>query len=235
MSDALVGRNVGSVRLLTLNRPARRNAINMELTDALIHALLECERDDFVNCVLLTAEGPTFCAGADLDELREVRERSADAERDRKESVFALHRALAGFPKPLVSAVRGKAVGAGAALATAADITILGESSSLVYPEIRHGMLPTVLLPNLLRQIGSRGTFDILASRETLDARAALDLGLASRIVADDKLDSESMAVATALGDRNPETMKELKRLLRVLEQLPLDQAFTKAHSNGDR
>src|SRR3954467_15624953 len=117
MTDLLI-EDRGPIRVLTLNRPSKRNAMNAALTSALLEALRTADGDDDVRCVVLTGAGPGFCAGADLAEFKEIQDPKASDER--AEVTMQLHLAFSKMVTPVVTAINGAAMGGGAGVAPAA-------------------------------------------------------------------------------------------------------------------
>ena len=221
--DLAAGR--GSVRVLTLNRPAKRNALNTELVRELGGALQNAESDESVLAVVLTGNGPSFCAGGDISELRNnPRERECVLTRSR-----LLGELLAFLPRmsvPVVAAVDGAALGAGAALALAADMTIAGTRALLGYPEIRDSVVPTLVLPQPVHLLGRKLAFELLTTGRRLTADEAREHGLVNSVVASEDLLDAAIDVATRWAEPAPEAMRETKRLFYRVADLPADAAL---------
>lgn len=203
------------VRTLTLNRPAKRNALDTTLIDLLHRALDEAESAGDVAALLLAGAGPMFCAGADLGEFKGAGEDATPALQRRTERSAGLLARVTDFPKPVVAAVHGGAIGAGAALALACDFTVFGEGARLSYPEVRHGMVGAIVQANLAGQLGYRRAFELLALGEPLSASVAAAWGLVNRVVPDAQLETEALAVARRLAAIDPAVIRETKALLR--------------------
>lgn len=236
MSEVLLRRDERGVRVLTLNRPEKRNALSVALVAALLEALRAADADASVGCILLQAAGPVFCAGVDLGELKALAASGGDGEGHRRQVTLELLLTLScRLETPLVAAVQGKAVGMGAELAIAADMTILGASASLSYPESRHAMVPTMVLPGLQHRAGAKAAFEVLALAEPMAPERAMSLGLASRVVPDGELADSALATAMALAAVDRSTLRATKGLLREVAGLPLERAFLTARAAGDR
>src|SRR5580698_10685429 len=147
MPDLLTD-NDGAVRVLTLNRPEKRNALNMPLSEALLDGLREADRDAGVRAIVLTGAGPGFCAGADLSEFAELQSNKAALVERRSELTMELHGAFAKLTKPVVTAINGAAMGGGAGLALAGDIAVMAATAKLGYPEVKHGIVASVVMAN---------------------------------------------------------------------------------------
>jgi enoyl-CoA hydratase/carnithine racemase len=162
----------GAVRTLTMNRPDKRNALNNTLTEALLEGLRAADADDAVNVIVLTGAGTSFCAGADLSEFKTLVADNQPLVARRAQLTMSLHEIFPRLTKPVVSAINGAAIGGGAGLALAADIALMAESAQLAYPEVKHGIVAAIVMPNLVRQIGRKAAFGLVATGRTIGARA---------------------------------------------------------------
>ena len=205
----------GGVVLLTLNRPARLNAITDGMLDSLTAALNEARDDDGVRAVIITGAGRGFCSGADL---RDVVERGAEIEvrRELSEHYTPAIRAMRELPKPVIAAVNGPAAGAGFALALAADLRIAAESASFAMTFVRIGFIPdagsTYFLPRL---IGPARAAEMMMLGDAVDATGALDIGLVSSVVPDADLLTAAGALAARLA-AGPLSVAFIKEALRL-------------------
>ena len=133
----LICEDRGAVRILTMNRPEKRNALNTSLTQALVDALRAADADDSIACVVLTGAGQGFCAGADLSEFKDFTPEKQALVDARAELTMQLHLAFPKLSKPVVTAINGAAMGGGAGLAIAGDLAVMAEDATLGYPETR--------------------------------------------------------------------------------------------------
>ncbi len=224
----------GGVRVLTLNRPGQRNALDTALVYDLLQALRHAQADPAVRAVVITGAGTVFSAGADLREFPADRpEPTAVARRTR---LFAeLQTVFGEILVPTVAAVNGAAVGAGASLAIATDLTLLSRDARLSYPEVRHGMVPGLMIPVLAARLGHKRAYELLATGAAVDATTAHWLGLANQVVAPDELMACTMAQAHTLASLDREVLQQTKRLLVALHGLPIPQAVAQAASHASR
>lgn len=213
----LISRDRG-VLTLTLNRPAKRNALNRELIDALQTAIAEADLDADARVLVLRGAGPDFCAGADLDELL------ASADRPLAENeVDALHLgelllALRRIPKPVIGAVQGNALAGGCGLATGCDLVLASTEARFGYPEIQCGFVPAMVLTLLRRQVGEKMAFDLAATGRVLSAPEALEAGLVSRVLAPETFEDGVASVAAALAGGSATALGLTKKLLYELD-----------------
>jgi len=225
MPDLLID-NDGAVRILTMNRPEKRNALNMALSQALLDALHEAERAPVVRAIVLTGAGPAFCAGADLSEFAALKsEHEALVER-RTALTMKLHGVFSQLTKPVVTAINGAAMGGGAGLALAGDIAVMSETARLGYPEVKHGIVAAVVMVNLVRHAGRKAAFELVATGDPVDAARALALGLVNRVVAPDRLMETALQSARAMAAVAPQAMAATKSLFYRVTEMPFDEAL---------
>lgn len=222
----LLSEDRGAVRILTMNRPDKRNALNNALTAALLNALQQADADDDVGCVLLTGAAPAFCAGADLAEFAKLTPENQHLVDERAALTANLQGIFMRMSTPVVTAINGAAMGGGAGLAIGGDIALMGAGARIGYPEIRHGIVAAIVMPNLVRHVGRKAAFEIVATGATVDAERALELGLVSRVVDDGALMAEAMKTAETLAGWSRPAMAATKSLFYQAVDLPFEQAL---------
>ena len=169
---------------LTLDRPEARNALNLAMCDALIDSAQRAAADETVRVVLVRANGPAFCAGADLKEREGMNEQQV---RERRKRAFAAYAALEGLPMPAIALVQGPAVGSGCEIAASCDFIVATPEASFRTPEALRGTVgATQRLPRVL---GKRLAKDMMFTGRVLTAQEALQAGLVSRIIEISELD----------------------------------------------
>jgi enoyl-CoA hydratase len=215
-----------AVRVLTMNRPEKRNALNLSLSEALFEALREADKSHHVRAIVLTGAGPAFCAGADLSEFAALNEANAALVERRADITAKLHGVFSQLTKPVVTAINGAAMGGGAGLAVAGDVAVMAASAKLGYPEVKHGIVASVVMANLVRQAGRKAAFELVATGEPIEAARALELGLVNRVVEPDLLMHEAMRSARAMAAVSPLAMEATKSLFYLVAELPFDQAL---------
>jgi methylglutaconyl-CoA hydratase len=210
----------GAVGRVTLARPEKRNALDQEAAVELQAALDHCERDPAVRVVLLTAEGRDFCAGADLEALERMLDAGPDAHRQDAEALGRVFITMRGMSKPVVAAVRGRALAGGAGLATACDIVLAEEGARFGYPEVRVGFVPAMVMTMLRRAAGEKRAFELVASGRAVDAHEALAIGLVSRVLPAAEFDSAVESIVSELAAAPPGAISFTKRLFYALDTL---------------
>ncbi len=224
--NPLLSDNHGAVRVLTLNRPDKHNALNTQLTQALLDALRATEHDDSVHAVVLTGAGKSFCAGADTSEFSSLVPDDPHAVVRRADLTTALHLSFSQLSKPVISAVHGNALGGGAGLAIACDMAVMAEDVKFGYPELQHGIVAAVVLANLVRQVGAKHAFELVSMAQAIDGARALQLGLANQVVPKDQVLPRAMEMAQRLASWSPIAMATTKRTFHKACDLSLAQAL---------
>src|ERR1051326_7012190 len=175
---------------ITLNRPEKRNALDDEMIGEIRHALVESAKGEAARVVLITGAGNDFCAGADLAAIERlshatVMENIADARH-----LGDLFLEMRRHPRPIVAAVRGRALAGGCGFAMAADFVLAAESARLGYPEIKIAFVPAMVMAILRRSVSEKRALDLLATGEVIPARTALEIGMITRVIADAAFDN---------------------------------------------
>lgn len=233
-SDLLI-EDRDAVRILTMNRPQKRNALNMALSEALLDALHAADGAESVRTVVLTGAGPAFCAGADLGEFAELTPANEPLVERRADLTMKLHGAFSHMTKPVVTAINGAAMGGGAGLALAGDLAVMAATARLGYPEVKHGIVAAVVMASLVRNAGRKAAFELLATGEPIDAARALALGLVNRVVAPERLMDEAMELAQSLAAVAPQAMGATKTLFYRVAELPFEEALREGGAMNKR
>lgn len=216
--DRLQTAHEDGVFVLTLNRPQKRNALDEAMIGALHTALERAELDAEIRVVALRGAGPDFCAGADLAELLESADRTADENARgamRLGEIFIRMRAL---PKPIVAIVHGRALAGGCGLASACDLVLAHPDAQLGYPEVRRGFVPAMVMAMLHRAVGEKVAFDLVATGRTLSAEEACAVGLVSRVLSADAFEAEVDAVLQQLAGSSGTALALIKQQLYALD-----------------
>ncbi|MGC1107827.1 MAG: enoyl-CoA hydratase/isomerase family protein [Candidatus Acidiferrales bacterium] len=203
----------GDLATITLNRPNKRNAISPEMIDDLLDALDEAERGP-ARVVILTGAGDAFCAGMDLEALRNLATQTQEQHAGDAERMGKMFYRVYSFPKPLIAAVNGPAIAGGTGLATLADFTLAVPEAKFGYTEVRIGFLPAVVSVFLARQVGEKITRELLLTGKIFDAAEAHRLGLVTEIVAADKLLNAARELGRTLAALSPTSLALTKRLI---------------------
>ena len=235
MNDCLLVEDRGAVRVLTMNRPEKRNALNTALTRALLEGLRAADAAESIGCVVLTGAGHGFCAGADLSEFKDLTPDKQNLVEERAELTMQLHLAFSRMAKPVVTAINGAAMGGGAGLAIAGDLAVMAETAKIGYPETRHGIVAAIVMANLVRQAGRKHAFEMVSLGESLTSQKALAFGLVNRVVPDPDLMIETMVLAEKLAGVSSPAMKATKQLFHQVADLALEEALKRGREVNKR
>lgn len=210
MTDlVLVNKELPGITVLTMNRPEKRNALNVPLMKELCNQFEKAAQDHSVRVIVLQANGPAFCAGLDLHEaiLPAAEEESAQ---------FVAHtlRAVYECPAVTIAAVQGAAVGGGAGLMAAFDFVVATEKTQMGFPECRRGLVAAQIAPLLLRQLNGRKVRELLLLGELLDAQQALQIDLINRVVPETELLPEALKLAQEILLSAPGALRKTKKML---------------------
>ena len=222
MSDDLLEVIKDGVAVLTLNRPERLNAMSGAMLDGLLDALPRLAEDGAVGVVVLTGAGRGFCAGGDVKAMAEGSETTGVTLEERAQGLRArmeVSRWLHEMPKPTIAMVRGAAAGAGLSLALACDLRIAGDSARFGTAFARVGYSGDFGGSFFLtRLVGTAKARELYFTADLLDAHQALGLGLVNRVIADARLEEETLALARRLADGPRVAYRYMKRNLNAAE-----------------
>lgn len=215
MSEIVIYSQDGATATIKLNRPDSLNAFNTELRKDLLEALNRAEADDSVRVVILTGEGRSFCAGADLKDGigPSVSEMLLNEYRPAQEKI-------ATMPKPIIAAVPGSAAGIGLSVALQCDLLIMADDAFMLSPFTTISLTPDGGLNWLLvRQLGYRRAFQLSIESERIPADRCVELGLANRAVPAQDLQEAALAWANSLAKRAPLSVAGTKKLMRYASE----------------
>ncbi|MFA5122822.1 enoyl-CoA hydratase [Zavarzinia sp.] len=199
-------RDEDGIASLTLNRPSARNALSMAMMEALLDALDAVDADRSVKVVVLAAEGPAFCAGHDLKELRAIG-RNAEG----LGAIFArcsqLMQRLQSIRQPVIAKVHAMATAAGCQLVATADLAIAAETARFATPGVNIGLFCSTPMVALTRNVGRKQAMEMLLTGEAIDAAAATRFGLINHAVPAAELDAAVTAMARRIASKSPLTL----------------------------
>lgn len=186
----------GSVRILTLNRPEKRNALNDSLIASLKHALRETDADENLRCVVIKGAGKDFCSGADLKMLQKISQASYAENLADAKNLAELFSIIRKLKIPVIAAVHGRALAGGCGLATACDIVLAAESARFGYPEVKIGFVPAMVMALLRRNVSEKRAFELATLGFEFSAQQALEFGLVNRILPQDSFETAVLEYA---------------------------------------
>ncbi len=212
-----------AVALVTFSRPEKRNAISSRMIEEILAALAEIEESN-VRVAILTGAGSAFCAGMDLEGLKELASQSPEQNLEDSRRMGTFFHRIYSFPKPLIAAVNGHAIAGGCGLATLCDFTLSVPSAKFGYSEARIGFLPALVSVFLVRQIGEKRAREVLLSARLVSADEACKLGLVTQVVPNEELLPRARKLAQTLISNSPTSLTATKHLLLACAGPELDR-----------
>jgi methylglutaconyl-CoA hydratase len=217
------------VASIWLNRPEKHHAFDRTMIDEMTAVMAELGADDNVRVAVLASDGPTFCAGGDLNWMH----RQAAADREGKiaeaTSLAMMLKAIHDLPKLVICRVQGNAFGGGVGLMAAADITIAAESAKFALTETRLGLIPATIGPFIMARIGSATARSVLVNGSTMTAHRAERLGLVSIVAAEDALNEVVEREIQSALKASPNAMARAKFLAIRSAEFRLDAQINEA------
>jgi methylglutaconyl-CoA hydratase len=207
------------VGTIILNRPEKQNAVSRRLLQELKQAITDLQQEVRVRAVVITGAGDVFCAGTDLAELHETNQQEDPLPVWHTDSVQfrELIDLLLLFPKPIIAAINGPVLGAGAALALAADTVVADRKATFGLPEPRWGLVSGLIAPLLVFRIGGGHAARLLLTAQEIDAEEAHRVGLFHEIVEPDLVWARSAQIASECARAAPEALQLTRRLLNEM------------------
>lgn len=219
----LIEQTPDGVATVTLNRPAMHNALEESLIRELTRMFDMLGSDPMTRMVLLKANGPSFCAGADINWMQ----RSANYTREENiaeaQGLALMMKTLHDFPKPLVGMVQGAAVGGGVGIVACCDVVVASDASSFRLSEVKLGLVPAVISPYVVRAIGPRAAQRYFLTAEPFSATEAKAVGLVHEIVPDRMMQAAAAKLVERIMQGGPKAQLAAKDLLRRVEGSAID------------
>ncbi|XSG83545.1 MAG: enoyl-CoA hydratase [Methyloligella sp. ZOD6] len=219
----------GAVALLTLNRPAQRNALSMAMIAALTKEIRNLGQNGDVRVIVLTGDGPAFSSGHDLKELTRHRSDEDGGRRFYVNVMTACSRlmlAIVRSPKPVIAAVNGIATAAGCQLVASCDLAVAAEDARFATPGVNIGLFCSTPMVALSRNVPRKAAMEMLLTGEMVPADAAKAIGLINRTVPADRLLEVTMAFAETIASKPTATVKIGKEAFYRQAELTLDEAY---------
>ncbi len=216
MSDATLYSLDRGVATITLNRPDNRNALSAELCDSLGENMRKATDDDSVRLIVLTNEGNTFCAGADLK----------SSGNPAKVSLVEILEMMMDGPKPVVGKIAGHCTGGGNGLAAACDISIAADDVFFAFTEVRIGVAPAIISVICLPKMRRSDSLELFLTGKRCPAPRAAEIGLINKVVPRDDLDAAVAELTTELAAGGPKALAAAKNLVNKVPAMERDEAF---------
>lgn len=213
-----------NIGILILNRPEKRNSLHPELIKQLKEKLIQLDQEPSIEIIILTGEGTSFCAGADLDYLNTLAKNSlADNESD-SESLAEMFLLLYNFSKPTIAAVNGPAIAGGCGLASVCDFIFAHPSiSKFGFSEVKIGFIPAIVSIFLIKKLGEGKATQMLLSGEIIVGKKAFDFGLVNYL--SENVLEDSVEYAKKLTTNSVNSMIQTKRMIRNISGMNIKDA----------
>jgi methylglutaconyl-CoA hydratase len=228
MSHHLNWATQGGVHTITLARPEVRNAFNDEVIAELKNAFLAVAQDASVRCVVLAAEGPAFCAGADLNWMRRMADYSRDENRADAGELAAMLRAIYACPQPTIARVQGDAYAGGMGLVAACDMAVAVDTAQFCLSEVKLGLIPATISPYVIRAMGARAAHRYFLTAERFGAAEAHRIGLVHEVVSADALDAQVAEWTQTLVNASPHAVRACKRLVQDVAEREINDSLVR-------
>ena len=211
---------------ITLNRPEKRNALNVEMIAALKVALRRADHEPHVRVAILTGAGSDFCSGADLQALQKISTASVADNLEGAQSLLEVFTLIRQVRVPVVAAVRGRALAGGCGLATSCDLVLAERSAQFGYPEVKIGFVPAMVMAILRRNVSEKRAFELLTLGAEIGAEEALELGLLNRVFDDETFADEVRAFVRRFQKVSRSAVSLSKRLLYQIDGMSFEDAL---------
>ncbi len=213
----------GAIGRVIFCRPEVHNAFNAQVIDEMTFAFKRLKTDQDVRVVILTGEGKSFCAGADLNWMSDVRSAAYEDNLDEARRLADLFYDIYSFPKPVIGRINGAAIGGGTGFVAVTDIAVAAQSAVFSFSEVKIGVVPACISPYVIKRVGEGRAREFFLTGERLTAERALTAGLVNRAVPDDLLDATVNGLVQSLLSSGPEAIKVCKQLLQTVPQQSVD------------
>jgi len=215
----------GRTARVTLARPAVRNAFDEVLIAELLAALDRVADEKSARVLVLTGEGKAFCAGADLNWMRKMKDYSFEENLADSLELARLMRRIYEFPLPTVAAVNGATIGGGNGLVAACDIAVAADTAVFSLSEVKIGLVPACIGPYVIKRIGERAARELFLTGERIDAKRAMREGLVNDVVPAERLGERVDEIVARLLTSGPGALEVSKELIRNVPSMDLDAA----------
>jgi methylglutaconyl-CoA hydratase len=212
---------------INLNRPEVHNAFNEVMIAELTEVFLKISKDESTRVVVLTGNGDSFCAGADLNWMKKMIHFSYQENLEDSLKLAELFYRMYSLPQPTIARVNGAAIGGGTGLVAVCDMAIASENAKLSLSEVKLGLVPACISPYVIRKVGEGRCREFFLSGERLTANRAMELGLVNLVVPVEKLDQTVQEKVNQLISSGPKAIAMCKEILKNVPGMSFDKAKT--------
>lgn len=217
---------INSVAEITLARPEVRNAINNKMVTELYELFSELENNNEVRVIVITGEGKSFCAGADMNWLKSIADFSYDENYLESLNLVNLLYLIHNHPKPIIAKVNGSAVGGGVGLMLVSDIIIADKSAKFGLSEVAIGIVPVAIAPFVMHRIGETKAREYFLTGERIDASTAYKIGLINYAVDTEYIDEIVNAKVQIILNNGPKAIESIKNLMSRVNNSNFDKDY---------
>ena len=203
------------VATVTLNRPEVRNAFNAELIQAMTQVFTDLGQRSDIRCIVLAANGPAFCAGADLNWMRSMADFTYAQNLADAGHLAAMMRTIYECPKPTIACIQGDVYAGGTGLVAACDMAVALDTVNFCLSEVRLGLVPSTISPYVIRAMGARAAHRYFLTAEKFTAAEALRIGFVHEVVQASALDAKVAELTNALVNAGPVAVRLAKKLVQ--------------------
>lgn len=216
---------INNTAIITLNRPEKRNAIHPFMVEQIKSKLKEFAGNDVVRSLIITGEGNTFCAGADLEYLQKISNNSSIENYEDSKLLAEMFLMIYEFPKPTIAAVNGNAIAGGCGLASVCDFIVAHpENSKFGYSEVKIGFIPAIVSIFLIKKIGEGLAKQLLLEGNVISGKRAYEIGFVNYL-AENVLD-EALNISTRLNKNSSESIRQTKQMINQVSSLQVRDAI---------
>jgi methylglutaconyl-CoA hydratase len=224
--SALIVSTQGHVARITLNRPDVRNAFNDEVIAELTQAFTQVGQDPQVRAVVLAADGPAFCAGADLNWMRRMADYTRAENLADAGALAEMLRTIHSCLKPTIARVQGDVFAGGVGLVAACDMAVSVDTATYCLSEVKLGLIPATISPYVIRAMGARAAQRYFLTAERFSAAEAHRIGMVHEVVSADQLDAKVAELTQALVSASPNAVRSCKMLVNEVAGRDIDAAL---------
>ena len=206
------------------NRPEIHNAFNATLIDEMSDLFTVLAKDESLRVIVLTGEGKSFCAGADLNWMRSVVNQSFEENLNESNRLANLFYQIYTFKRPIIGRINGAAIGGGTGFVAVCDIAIAAESAKFSFSEVKIGVVPACIGPYVIKKMGEGKARELFITGERMKAKRAFEVGLVNKYVEDDKLDDEINTLIESILSSGPEAVAMAKKLVSEVPSMTPEQ-----------
>ena len=223
----------GPLATITLTQPEVRNAFSDEVIADITHAFHAVGKRSDVRAVVLAAEGPAFCAGANLNWMRRMADYTRDENREDAGLLAEMLRVIYECPQPTIARVQGDVYAGGMGLVAACDMAVAAEGAGFCLSEVKIGLIPATISPYVIRAMGARAAHRYFLTGERFDAAEALRIGFVHRVVPAEELDNAVDGLLKHLVSAGPAAARACKRLVIDVAEREINEQLIAATVEG--